>query len=598
MSGRPSITLQNPTGMPYGVKQLDSTKGSAGENIPVVGLSDDKGNANAAQFPLSADGDSVYAKDVNLTLSDIGSFTGAVTDFFDNYAGTNVAASAGAGGDNPKSFKIVLERPVIASTIGIGSPDTSLSNAKLILRGLDGTALGFPGDYSADDTKRGIVFFSFEQTAFIELEIFFYTDDEVTVGGMTIFKSQTTTIGAIDGLIPFAAQSTTPLLADATWTSGVVDTKNYVWIIGSVYSDVASATDGFKFEFSSDKINWRWVASYTVAAATAKTFSEQTPARYMRMTYTNGGTDQTVFDVSTKISPIPSKPSSHRMSDSVSDQDDAELVKAGITGLRDDNTFGNAILDNEDNLRVNSFPYTYAIAENAITGHSPLLKFGTRTTVAAGTPSTIWEGPTALYAYMTTAQQLKVSSTDNVNDNVGGTGALTLTLVGLDATWSEVTETITMTGTTVVTTTNSYIRIFRAYVATCGTSYTNTGTISVTNNAGTVTQLIINIGDGQTLMALWTVPLGKVAYLTHGTFSTDSNKGARASLFSRLNDGGTLYPWQIKYRAFAFSGNENFPFTIPFKIPAKTDIEVRVNTPTAAGATSCGSTFELWYEDA
>ncbi len=26
-------------------------------------------------------------------------------------------------------------------------------------------------------------------------------------------------------------------------------------------------------------------------------------------------------------------------------------------------------------------------------------------------------------------------------------------------------------------------------------------------------------------------------------------------------------------------------------------IEVRVLTPTSAGATSCGATFELWYED-
>jgi len=39
------------------------------------------------------------------------------------------------------------------------------------------------------------------------------------------------------------------------------------------------------------------------------------------------------------------------------------------------------------------------------------------------------------------------------------------------------------------------------------------------------------------------------------------------------------------------------PFTIPFKIPEKTDIEVRVLTPTSAGDTSCGATFEGWYED-
>lgn len=98
-------------------------------------------------------------------------------------------------------------------------------------------------------------------------------------------------------------------------------------------------------------------------------------------------------------------------------------------------------------------------------------------------------------------------------------------------------------------------------------------------------------------MTIWTVPAGKVAYLTMATVSTNSNKGMRVSIFTRLNDGGTIYPWQIKYRAYIFSGNEVFPFSIPFKIPAKTDIEVRVTTPSGAGDTSCGATFELWYEN-
>jgi len=161
---------------------------------------------------------------------------------------------------------------------------------------------------------------------------------------------------------------------------------------------------------------------------------------------------------------------------------------------------------------------------------------------------------------------------------------------------AEINETITMNGLTAVTTTNSFIRVYRAFGVTCGTSLTNVGTISIKNNAETVTQVVINPNDSQTLMTMWTVPAGKVAYLEGMTFSTDSNKGARVSLFTRLNDG-VLYPWLIKYRAYAFSGNENFYFDIPFKIPAKTDIEIRVTTPASAGVTSCGATFELWYED-
>jgi len=68
------------------------------------------------------------------------------------------------------------------------------------------------------------------------------------------------------------------------------------------------------------------------------------------------------------------------------------------------------------------------------------------------------------------------------------------------------------------------------------------------------------------------------------------------SIYANKMDGGILYPWLIKYRAYCFGGSNVFPFNIPFKIPEKTDIEVRVITPSAAGTTSAGATFEGWYE--
>lgn len=274
----------------------------------------------------------------------------------------------------------------------------------------------------------------------------------------------------------------------------------------------------------------------------------------------------------------------------------ANPIPATITGIRDDGDMGKVRLDDENRLQVNSQSYTYAISEGSIEGHSALLKFGTRTSLAANTQSVVWEGTAALYTYLTTAQQLKVVSSSS-QDSAAGTGIRTLTLVGLDANFLEISETITMNGITQVTTTKSFIRIFRAYGATCGTALANVGLISVFDNAGTLQLLTITVGDAQTLMTIWTVPAGKIAYLLQINISTDSNKGARFSLFTRLNDGGVLYPWQIKYRAYIFSGQNTFPFVIPFKIPAKTDIEVRMLTPSAAGTTSAGATFELWYED-
>lgn len=375
------------------------------------------------------------------------------------------------------------------------------------------------------------------------------------------------------------------------------DTLDYGVLSVSVITDQNSATNGLDVQWSDNGIDIVEHDYFSILANNGKTFTFGPAHRYYRIKYTNGsGGTTTTLNLVSILRRVYVKPSSHRISDSIVGQDDAELVKSVLSGERDDGDFGNVPLDNGNLLRVNSFPYTYAIAEGDIANHSALLKFGTRTTVAQGTPSVIWEGTNALYTYLTSAERLQVTSS-SAQDGAGGTGILTLNVHGLDGNWNEITETVTMNGVTQVTTTASFIRVYRAYGVTCGTSLTNVGVINVTNNAGTTQLLTIPAGDGQTLMTIWTVPAGKVAYLTQGTFSTNSNKGARVSLFTRLNDGGTVYPWQIKYRAFIFSGNEVFPFVIPFKIPEKTDIEVRVLTPTSAGATSCGATFELWYED-
>jgi len=374
------------------------------------------------------------------------------------------------------------------------------------------------------------------------------------------------------------------------------DTLDYGIVTVGVNADQDSAANGLDLQWSADGVNVHDHDNFTILANIGKIFTFGPARRYVRLVYTNGSVAQTSFNIETSLRRVYVKPSSHRISDSIIAEDDAQLVKSVITGQREDGVFKNATLDNGNNLRVNSILYTYSISKSEVAGHTSLLKFGTRTSIAAATQSTIWEGPTALYAYMSTAQQLKVSSS-SAQDGPGGTGFLTMRVHGLDANWNEISEVITMNGTSVVTTTNSFIRIYRAYGVTSGSSLTNVGTITITNNAGTVTQLVINANDGQTLMTLWTVPVGKVAYLVNGTLSTDSNKGVRVSLFTRLNDGGTLYPWQIKYRAYIFSGNNSFPFTIPFVIPAKTDLEVRVTTPASAGTTSAGATFELWYEN-
>jgi hypothetical protein len=373
------------------------------------------------------------------------------------------------------------------------------------------------------------------------------------------------------------------------------DTLNYGVLSINISTDIDSAVDGLEIQWSSDKVARTDSDVFSIFANNPKTYTFGPAQRYYRIKYTNGtGGTTTSFHITSLLRRVYVKPSSHRINDNIVGEDDAELIKSVLSGEDDNGIFQNVKTDLGGLLRVNSFPYTYAIAEGDILNHTSLLKFGTRSNTTT-TMSSIWEGNTPLYAYMTVAQQLKVSSS-SVADSAAGTGIRTLRIYGLDANYDEITEDIPMQGTTVVSTTLSYIRVFRAYGITCGTNETNVGKITIYNNAGNVEQAVINIGDGQTLMTLWTVPRGKKAYIVQGTFSSDSNRGARVSLFVRQQDGGILYPWLIKYRAFVFSGNERFPFVIPFAVPEKTDIEIRCLA--VSNGADVGATFELWYEDA
>ena len=399
---------------------------------------------------------------------------------------------------------------------------------------------------------------------------------------------------ALEGRIDDYNSSEEPLAGGAVFTGTAVEILNCASVFVSIHSDVASAVDGLEIQQSADGTNWYYCDKFTITAGAGKVFNIPAANRYYRVVYTNGAAAQTVFQLTAVLKKGYAKPSAHRIGDSIVDDDDADLVKAVITGRRDNNSFTNVRFDDSDRMKVVNQEYTYAIAEGRVPGHMPQFKFGTRATVAQATQSTVWEGPTALYPYATAAETLSVVSS-SANDTAAGTGVRTLFISGLDANFEEISETVTMNGVTPVNTVNQYMRVNRAYGATCGTGYTNAGNITVTG-AGAVVRLYIPAGDGQTLMTLWTVPAGTKAFITQVSASTNSNKGARMSVFTRTNDGGILYPWRIRYRSYLFSGDDVVRFNIPLEIPEKTDIEIRVTTPVGAGDTSMGATFELWYE--
>ena len=132
--------------------------------------------------------------------------------------------------------------------------------------------------------------------------------------------------------------TSTPLLADATFTGVAVLTNGYGIIYLNVFSDVESATDGLVVEQSTDGTNWDFNDTYSVPANTGKTYSIQPAGRYIRVKYTNGGTDQTVFRLQTVMKHT-GLDSSHRVQDTLNDDDDGRLRLAVLKLRTAQNTY-------------------------------------------------------------------------------------------------------------------------------------------------------------------------------------------------------------------------------------------------------------------
>ena len=221
-------------------------------------------------------------------------------------------------------------------------------------------------------------------------------------------------------------------------------------------------------------------------------------------------------------------------------------------------------------------PFELQVARNQIQGHKTLFKFGNNADIN-GTLETVWSTG-GMYAYPAAAIQMKVSS-GSADDDASGTGARTVLVSGLDANYNEISEVVELDGQTAVLTTNSFLRVFRAYVVTAGSGGTAAGNIYV--GTGVVTAGVpatiyaeITLGANQTQMAVWTVPAGYTLYVYGGTFTASSNNTTHTVLgqFVFRPFGGVFRNVaDVTVASEAF----RYDWEIPVPIPEKSDIEAR-----------------------
>lgn len=150
-----------------------------------------------------------------------------------------------------------------------------------------------------------------------------------------------------------------PLGADEVFLgSDWQDALDYGVLSIAVGSDQDSAVDGLEVQWSTDGINPIVAPDiFTIFANIGKTFTFGPAARYYRVKYTNGSTPQGSFYLVSLLRRNYVKPSSHRINESIVGEDDAELVKAVLTGIAPDGLFKNVQVTNAGNQKISIEEY-------------------------------------------------------------------------------------------------------------------------------------------------------------------------------------------------------------------------------------------------
>lgn len=221
-----------------------------------------------------------------------------------------------------------------------------------------------------------------------------------------------------------------------------------------------------------------------------------------------------------------------------------------------------------------------SIAQGSISTHSLMLKFGRNPDIDTGAAEDVWEGG-GTYTFDTTAQSLEIlSSSANDDGDPAGTGARTMTVIGLDANYVAKTEVVTLNGTNAVALTGTWIRVHRCSVTTTGNLEVNEGTITIRIAGAGATRLVVGPGNGQTLMAIYTIQAGKTGYLYHYYVTANSSPTAPTvdvALWTRSSTGVR----NLKHQQALSAGQQlTYSFAAPFKITEKTDVWLRASTST------------------
>lgn len=227
-----------------------------------------------------------------------------------------------------------------------------------------------------------------------------------------------------------------------------------------------------------------------------------------------------------------------------------------------------------------SIPFFLEVSRDNVPGFDTKLISALNPLVGSVTEEDIWEVGGQL-VYPTAGEQWEIVS-DSVNDAAAGTGTRTVLILYLDNNYERQTETVTLNGTTPVSTVaTDMFRFDRMLTTTAGSLNKNDGDITIRVVSAGNPRGVIVAGNNITRSIHYTVPAGKKAYIYGSTF--EINKGEDVMMIFHTTQGESpifLRSSQI----FIYQSHNRANLVFPTGIREKSDFKMTAISSNAVAA--------------
>lgn len=202
----------------------------------------------------------------------------------------------------------------------------------------------------------------------------------------------------------------------------------------------------------------------------------------------------------------------------------------------------------------------------------PVQLFGFNRTIGT-TFESIFNNGGGTYPFLSSASQLTIVS-DSASDTTD------LYIEGLDSDYIPISETVTLDGTTPVTTVKSFFRINRAQMLDA----TNVGNVSIKVSTDTLGYL--EAGSGVHQAIVYTVPADSQLFIVNVSFASGTvnpNKYLTGKANLGFSSGLNQTFWQSTWAV----GFLQFDVKMPFIVPEKTDFTFEVKSSSGENEIDC-----------